>query len=124
MGQSGDDFAIFRHEDDTRAFSGVPRLAAATHREKNVVLGIDGQTRRSVALISEVEMAGHLERLGIHHGDVARELATSEAEMSRVIRGAACSTAAIRAPFGPMASTLPTTEPSLESTTRRLGGTP
>ena len=56
---------------------GVPPLAAATHREENVVLGIDRQARRPIALFTEVEMAGHLEGFGVHHGDVVG-LATSK----------------------------------------------
>ena len=82
--QGGDDFAIDRTEDDT---SGRAAASAATHREKNVVLGIDGQARRPVALFTEVEMAGHLEGFGVHHGDVVR-VGHVKIEMSLAVRDA------------------------------------
>src|SRR5439155_20174517 len=112
--QGGEDFAIDCAEDDT---SGRAAASAATHREKNVVPGIDGQARRPVALVTEVEMAGHLEGFGVHHGDVVR-VGHVKIEMPSP-SVAPCSTAAL-APVGPMASTLPTIEPSLGATPRRL----
>jgi len=46
QGQGGDDFAIDGTEDHA---SGRTAPSAATHRKKNVVLGIDGQACRPVA---------------------------------------------------------------------------
>src|SRR4029077_17326364 len=82
--QGGEDFAIECTEDDT---SGRDAASAATHREKNVVLGIDGQARRPVALFTEVEMAGHLEGFSVYHGDVVR-VGYGKIEMSLAVRGA------------------------------------
>ncbi len=82
--QGGDDFAIDCTEDDTR---GLAAAAAPTHREQNVILGIDGQARRPVTLFTEVEMAGHLEGFGVHHGDVVR-VGNVKIEMARAVRGA------------------------------------
>src|SRR4029077_10425617 len=82
--QGGEDFAIECTEDDT---SGRDAASAATHREKNVVLSIDGQARRCVALFTEVEMVGHLEGFGVHHGDVVR-VGHVKIEMSLAVRDA------------------------------------
>src|SRR5262249_55190188 len=67
--QRGDDFAIDCIEDHT---SGRAAASAATHREKNVVLGVDGQAGRLFALLTEIEMAGHFEGFGVDYGDVVR----------------------------------------------------
>src|SRR5205085_2877987 len=82
--EGGDDFAIGCTEDDTRGLAAAP---AATHGEQNVVLGIDGQARRPVALFTEVVMPGDLEGFGVHYGDVVR-VGHVEIEMSLAIRHA------------------------------------
>ena len=66
---------------------GVPPSSAATHREKDVILGVDGQACRPVALFTEVEMTGHLEGFGVHHGDVVR-VGYVKIEMSLAVRDA------------------------------------
>jgi hypothetical protein len=48
---------------------------------------VDGQARRPVALVTEVEMAGHLEGFGVHDGDVAR-VGYGKIEMAGAVRGA------------------------------------
>ena len=45
------------------------------------------KSRRPVALFTQVEMSGHLEGLGIHHGDVVR-IGHVKIEMSLAVRGA------------------------------------
>ena len=84
--QGGDDLAVDRTQDDTSGRALAPS-SAATHREKNVVLGIDGQARRPFAFFAEVEMAGHLEGFGVHHGDVVR-VGHVKIEMSLAVRDA------------------------------------
>src|SRR5262249_34794024 len=63
----GDVFAL-----DSRAVSttGAASPPAATNGEKTLFIGIEGEARRPVTLLTEVEMAGHLEGFGVHHGDV------------------------------------------------------
>src|SRR5205823_4010647 len=65
--ERGDDLAIDGTKYDTR---GRAAVSAPTHREKDVVLDINGQARRSAALWTQVKMPGHFHGFGVNHGDV------------------------------------------------------